>query len=96
MTKNIPRVSCYCHGETNDPNATLIKVENNAEQNNQFGKCCKHWFLQHFNGFILHGTFVVCQEIYIIFSKIKIFPLEYCYCFVVTASALPETASIYG
>ncbi len=53
-------------------------------------------FLQHFNGFILHGTFVVCHEIYIIFSKIKFFPLEYCYCFVVTASALPETASIYG
>ena len=49
--------------------------------------------LQHFNGFILHRTFVVCQEIYII--KIKFFPLEYCYCFVVTASALPETASIY-
>ena len=45
-------------------------------------------FLQHFNGFILHGTFVVCQEIYIIFSKINFFPLEYCYCFVVTASAL--------
>ena len=39
---------------------------------------------------------VVCQEIYIIFSKIKFFPLEYCYCFVVTASALPETTSIYG
>ena len=53
-------------------------------------------FLQHFNGFILHGTFVVVyQEIYIIFSKIEFFPLEYCYCFVVTASALPETASIY-
>ncbi len=47
-------------------------------------------FLQHFNGFILHGTFVVCQEIYIIFSKIKFFALEYCYCFVITASALPE------
>ena len=30
-------------------------------------------FLQHFNGFILHGTFVVYQEIYIIFSKIKFF-----------------------
>ena len=30
-------------------------------------------FLQHFNVFILHGTFVVCQEIYIIFSKIKFF-----------------------
>ncbi len=30
-------------------------------------------FLQHFNGFILHGRFVVCQEIYIIFSKIKFF-----------------------
>ncbi len=30
-------------------------------------------FLQHFNGFILHGTFVVCQEIYIIFSKMKFF-----------------------
>ena len=53
-------------------------------------------FLQHFNGFILPGTFAVCQEIYIIFSKIKFFPLEYCYCFVVTASALLETASIYG
>ena len=52
--------------------------------------------LQHFNGFLLHGTFVVCQEIYIIFSKIKFFLLEYCYCFVVTASELPETASIYG
>ena len=52
--------------------------------------------LQHFNGFILHGTFVVCQEIYIIFLKINFFLLEYCYCFVVTASALPETASIYG
>ncbi len=52
-------------------------------------------FLQRFNGFILHGTFVVCQEIYIIFSKIKFFPLEYRYCFVVIASALPETASIY-
>ncbi len=36
-------------------------------------------FLQHFNSFILHGTFVVCQEIYIIFSKIKFFPLEYCF-----------------
>ena len=47
-------------------------------------------FLQHFNGFVLHGTFVVYQEIYIIFSKIKFFPLEYCYCFVVTASALPR------
>ncbi len=44
-------------------------------------------FLQHFNGFILHGMFVVCQEIYIIFSKINFFPLEYCYCFVVTATA---------
>ncbi len=51
--------------------------------------------LQHFNGFILHGTFVACQEIYIIFPKIKFFPLEYC-CFVVTASALPETANMYG
>ncbi len=30
-------------------------------------------FLQHFNGFILHGTFVVCQEIYIIFPKINFF-----------------------
>ena len=30
-------------------------------------------FLQHFNGFILHGTFVVCQVIYIIFSKINFF-----------------------
>ena len=30
-------------------------------------------FLQHFNGFILHGTFVVYQEIYIKFSKIKFF-----------------------
>ncbi len=30
-------------------------------------------FLQHFNRFTLHGTFVVYQEIYIIFSKIKFF-----------------------
>ncbi len=52
-------------------------------------KMLQAFFLQHFNGFILHGTFVVCQEIYIIFSKIKFFR-------VVTASALPETASIYG
>ncbi len=36
-------------------------------------------FLQHFNGFILPGTFVVYQKIYIIFSKIKFFPLEYYY-----------------
>ena len=83
----------YCHGETNDPNATF-QDENNAEQNNSSENVTL--FLQHFNGFILHGTFVVYQEIYIIFSKIKFFPLEYCYCFVVTASALPETASIYG
>ena len=33
----------YCHGETNDPNATF-QGENNAEQNKQFGKCCKHCF----------------------------------------------------
>ena len=82
----------YCHGETNDPNATF-QCENNAEQTVR--KMLQALSLQHFNGFILHGTFVVCQEIYIIFSKIKFFPLEYCYCFVVTASTLPETASIY-
>ena len=55
----------YCHGETNDPNATF-QGENNA--------MLQTLFLQHFNGFILHGTFVVYQEIYIIFSKIKFFP----------------------
>ncbi len=30
-------------------------------------------FLQHFNGFILHGTFVVYQEIYIIFRRLNFF-----------------------
>ncbi len=84
----------YCHGKANDPNATF-QGENNAEQTNS-SEMLQTLFLQHFNGFILHGTFVVYQEIYIIFSKINFFPLEYCYCFVVTASALPETASIYG
>ena len=57
------------------PNKTIVR------------KMLQALFLQHFNGFILHGTFVVYQEIYIIFSKIKFFPLEYCYYFVVTASA---------
>ncbi len=38
-------------------------------------------FLQHFNGFILYGTFVVYQEIYIIFSKIKFFPLKLFCCY---------------
>ena len=84
----------YCHGETNDPNARF-QGENNANETT-VRKMLQALFLQHFDGFILHGTFVVCQEIYIIFSKIKFFPLEYCYCFVVTASALPETASIYA
>jgi hypothetical protein len=49
-------------------------------------------FLQHFNGLILHGTFIVCREICIIFL-IKSFPSEYFYCFVVTASPWPETTS---
>ena len=93
-TKNIPRVSftvmekqmtqMLCFKVKTTPNKTTVR------------KMLQALFLQHFNGFILHGTFVVCQVIYIIFSKIKFFPLEYCYCFVVTASALPETASIYG
>ncbi len=86
----------YCHGETNDPNATFQGENNLTPNRTTVRKVLQALFLQHFNGFILHGTFVVCQEIYIIFSKIKFFPLEYCYCFVVTASALPETASIYG
>ena len=85
----------YCHGETNDPNATF-QGENYAEQNNSSENVASIVFTLHFNGFILRGTFVVCQEIYIIFSKIKFFLLGYCYCFVVTATALPETASIYG
>ncbi len=52
-------------------------------------------FLQHFNGFTLHGTFVVCQEIYIIFSKIKFFPLEYCYCFVVIQQVHCQKPPVY-
>ncbi len=31
----------YCHGETNDPNATF-QGENNAEQNNSSGKLFMH------------------------------------------------------
>ena len=85
----------YCHGETNDPNAIRFKVKTTPNKTT-VRKMLQTVFLQHFNGFILHGTFVVYQEIYIIFSKINFFPLEYCYCFVVTASALPETGSIYG
>ena len=30
----------YCHGETNDPNATFQGENNNAEQNNS----CKYYF----------------------------------------------------
>ena len=42
------------------------------------------------------------QEIHLARSRnsscplVKTLYVEYCYCFVVTASALPETASIYG
>ncbi len=61
----------YCHGETNDPaNATFQEKTPNKTT---VRKMLQALFLQHFNGFILHGTFVVCQEIYIIFSKIKFF-----------------------
>ena len=45
--------------------------------------------------FCMERLLFIYQEMDIIFSKINFFPLEYCYCFVVTASALPETASIY-
>ncbi len=37
----------YCHGKTNDSNATF-QGENNAEQNNS----SQTLFLQHFNGFV--------------------------------------------
>ncbi len=91
-TKNIPRVS-FTVMEKQMTQMLRFKVKTTPNKTT-VRKMLQALFLQHFNGFILHGTFVVCQEIYIIFSKIKFFPLEYCYCFVVTASALPETASI--
>ncbi len=47
-----------------------FKVKRTPNKTTVRKMCC---FLQHFNGFILHGTFVVYQEIYIIFSKIKFF-----------------------
>ena len=92
-TKNIPRVS-FTVVEKQMTQMPRFKVKTTPNKT-AVRKMLQALFLQHFNGFILHGTFVVCQEIYIIFSKIKFFPLEYCYCFVVTGSALPETASIY-
>ncbi len=57
--------------------------------NNAGNELLQALFLQHFNGFILHGTFVVCQEIYIIFSKIQFFSfgalLLFCCCSKCTA-----------
>ncbi len=48
-------------------------------------------FLQHFNGFILHGTFVVCQEIYIIFRRLNFFLWS-----IVIVLLLQQVHCIYG
>ena len=85
-TKNIPRVS-FTVMEKQMTQMLRFKVKTTPNKTT-VRKVLQALFLQHFNGFILHGTFVVCQEIYIIFSKIKFFPLEYCYCFVITAEIL--------
>ena len=53
-------------------------------------------FLQHFSGFIFMERLLFVKKFTLYFRRLNFFPLEYCYCFVVTASALPETASIYG
>ncbi len=76
-TKNIPRVS-FTVMEKQMTQMLRFKVKTTPKRTT-VPKMLQALFLQHFNGFILHGTFVVCQEIYIIFSKIKFFPLEYCY-----------------
>ena len=78
-TKNIPRVS-FTVMEKQMTQMLRFKVKITPNKTT-VRKMLQALFLQHFNGFILH----VCQEIYIIFSKINFFPLEYCYCFVVTA-----------
>ncbi len=92
-TKNIPRVS-FTDMENQMTQMLRFKVKKTPNKTT-VRKVLQALFLQHFNGFILHGTFVVCQEIYIIFSRIKFFPLEYCYCFVVTASALCQKPPVY-
>ena len=75
-TKNIPRVS-FTVMEKHMTQMLRFKVKTTPNKTT-VRKMLQALFLQHFNGFILHGTFVVCQEIYIIFSKINFFPLEYC------------------
>ena len=80
-TKDIPRVS-FTVMEKQITQMLRFKVKTTPNKTT-VRKMLQTLFLQHFNGFILHGTFVVNQEIYIIFSKIKFFPLKYCYCFVV-------------
>ena len=67
-TKNIPRVS-FTDMEKQMTQMLRFKVKKTPNKTT-VRKVLQALFLQHFNGFILHGTFVVCQEIYIIFSKI--------------------------
>ncbi len=42
----------YCHGETNDPRFKVKTTPNKTTVR----KMLQTLFLQHFNGFILHGT----------------------------------------
>ncbi len=70
-TKNIPRVS-FTVMEKQMTQMLRFKVKTTPNKTT-VRKVLQALFLQHFNGFILHGRFVVCQEIYIIFSKIKFF-----------------------
>ena len=70
-TKNIPRVS-FTVMEKQMTQMLRFKVKTTPNKTT-VRKMLQALFLQHFNVFILHGTFVVCQEIYIIFSKIKFF-----------------------
>ncbi len=71
-TKNIPRVS-FTVTERQMTQMLRFKVKTTPNKTT-VRKMLQTLFLQHFNGFILHGTFVVYQEIYIIFSKIKFPP----------------------
>ena len=67
---NIPRVS-FTVMEKQMTQMLRFKVKTTPKRTVR--KMLQALFLQHFDGFILHGTFVVCQEIYIIFSKINFF-----------------------
>ncbi len=82
----------YCHGETNDPNATF-QGENNAEQNNSSENVASI-VLQHLMASFCMERLLFVRNLHYI-SKINFF-LWSIVMFVVTASALPETASIYG